>query len=57
MNNLKDAPGDAGSAVAMPTSDDKDESHVPAYDLDWSVRIAFAKKAREEGKKAREGKQ
>lgn len=28
----------------------------PAYDLDWSERIQRAKRAREEGRKAREGK-
>ena len=56
VNNLKDAPESSGNTAATPTGDNKGETPVFAHDLDWSARIARAKEARIEGKKAREGK-
>lgn len=56
MNNLKDAPENTGSTAATSTGDNKGEMPVFDHDSDWNARIARAKEARIEGKKAREGK-
>ena len=56
MKNPKDAVENIGGAAIRSPGNNKDETHSSAHDLDWKARIARAKEAKMEGKKAREGK-